>query len=96
MLSGRDVRRLLALRERIRAGAIALPLAGQRRLLRLIETSRRERLPGPHDPLRELAPGEVLREIKWLVGTISLDEAEAAARALDTLGQLRPRRPARR
>ena len=96
MLSGRNVRRLLELRERIRAETVTLPVSRQRRLLRQMEQSRRERLPGPRDPLRELAPGEVLREIKWLVGTLSLEEAEAAARTLSRLRQSPGRRAARR
>src|SRR3972149_1709735 len=96
MLSGRNVRRLLQRRGRIRNGVLALPLGQQRQLLRLMETAGRERLPGPRDPLRELAAGEVLREIKWLSGTLSLEEAEAAARALDRFRQLPRRRAARR
>ena len=96
MLSGRNVRRLLELRERIRNEVLALPLSQQRQLLRLMETARRERLPGPRDPVRELAAGEVLREIKWLIGTLSLEEAEAAVRALDRFRQLPRRRAARR
>ena len=96
MLSGRNIRRLLELRERIRNEVLALPLSQQRQLLRLMETARRERLPGPRDPLRELAAGEVLREIKWLIGTLSLEEAEAAVRALDRFRQLPRRRAARR
>ncbi len=90
------MRRLLELRERIRNEVLALPLSQQRQLLRLMETARRERLPGPRDPLRELAAGEVLREIKWLTGTLALEEAAAAARALDRFRRLPRHRAARR
>jgi len=93
MLSGKNLRRLLEVRDRIRREAVALPLRQQRELLRVMETARRERVPGPRDPIRELAAGEVLREIKWIVGTLSLEEAEAAARALDRF-QWEPRRRA--
>lgn len=96
MLSGKNLRRLLEVRERIRREVAALPLHRQRELLRVMETARRQRLPGPRDPVRELAPGEVLREIKWLVGTLSLEEAEAAARALDRFQREPRRRAARR
>jgi hypothetical protein len=95
MLSGRNLRRLLELRRRIRIEVLSLPISRQRRLLRDMEMTRRQRLPGPRDPLRELAAGEVLREIKWMVGTLSLEEAEAAVRALDRLMRL-PRRPSAR
>lgn len=94
MLSGRDLGRLLTLRQRIRTEVVALPLGQQRQVLRAMQDARRQRLAGPHDPIRDLAPGEVLREVKWLTGTLSLDEAEAAVRAMDRLKQ--PRRRPRR
>ena len=68
----------------------------RRALLREIEILRRTRVPGPHGPMRDLAPGEVLREIKWLLNTFSLEEAEAAVRVLERLKRsprsARPRR----
>ncbi len=96
MLSGRNLRRLLDLRGRIRNEVLSLPVSRQREVLREIETARRKRLPGPRDPLRDLAAGEVLREIKWLVGTLSLEEAEVAVRALDRVKRLPRRFAARR
>jgi len=95
MLSGKNLRRLLQLRDRIRTEVVALPVRQQRELLAVMDEARRTRLPGPRDPQRDLAPGELRREIKWLTGTLSLEEAEAAARALDRFRRL-PRRPVRR
>lgn len=95
MLSGRDLRRLLQLRDRIRTEVVTLPVRQQRELLAAIVEARRARLAGPRDPQRELAPGEIRREIKWLTGTLSLEEAEAAGRTLDRFRRL-PRRPVRR
>lgn len=91
MVSGRDLRRLLELRQRIRVEATALPVSRQRQILALMQDARRRRLPGPRESARELAPGEVLREIKWLIGTLALEEAEVTVHALDRMR--RDRRP---
>ncbi|MBI3974878.1 MAG: hypothetical protein HY334_00625 [Armatimonadetes bacterium] len=96
MLSGRNLRRLLDLRRRITTEAVALRSGQRRRLLAAMETARRQRLPGPRDPLRDLTTGEVLRQIKWLTGTLSLEEAEAAVGALERLKRVQPRHAARR
>lgn len=85
MLSGRNLRRLLDLRRQITADAVRLRPGQRRQLLVAMERARRERLPGPRDPLRDLTGGEVLRQIKWLTGTLSLEEAEAAAATLEQL-----------
>jgi len=85
MLSGRNLRRLLELRRHISTDAVTLRPGQRRQLLVAMETARRQRLPGPRDPLRDLTGGEVLRQIKWLTGTLSLEEAEAAAAALEQL-----------
>ncbi len=85
MLSGRNLRRLLDLRRHISADAVTLRPGQRRQLLVAMETARRRRLPGPRDPLRDLTGGEVLRQIKWLTGTLSLDEAEAVAATLEQL-----------
>ncbi len=96
MLSGRNLRRLLDLRRRITVEAVTLRPGQRRQLLVAMETGRRQRLPGPRDPMRDLTGGEVLRQIKWLTGTLSLEEAEAAAGALDRIQQQAPRHPARK
>lgn len=94
MVRGSDLRRLLELRRRIRNEVLDLPISRQRQLLREMVAARRDLVPGPRDAARELATGEVLREIKWLLNTLSLREAEIAVRALDRLRRL-PHRPRR-
>lgn len=76
-LSGSEIRRLLELREMIKVESFRLPSARQRELLELLERSR----PwiGTAPPLPEMSRGEMVRAIRWRLGTVSLPTAEAAA-----------------
>ncbi|MDQ7844358.1 MAG: hypothetical protein QN141_07935 [Armatimonadota bacterium] len=87
-LSGSELRRLLELRERIKIESFRLPAGRQRQLLDLLERSRP--WVGPPPPLPEMSRGELVRAIRWRLGTISLPTAVAALRLLD-----RPRRSRR-
>jgi len=80
-LSGRELRQLLELRQRIKIESLRLPAARQRQLLDLLERSRPWVSPPP--PLPEMSRGELVRAIRWRLGTISLPTALAAARLLD-------------
>jgi len=77
-LSGSEVRRLLELRERIKVESFRLSPARQRRLLELLERSRPWKADPP--PLPEMSRGELVRAIRWRLGTISLPTAIEAAR----------------
>ncbi len=76
-LSGSEVRRLLELRELIKVESFRLSSARQRRLLELLERSRPWKDDPP--PLPEMSRGELVRAIRWRLGTISLATAIAAA-----------------
>lgn len=75
--SGREVRRLLELRERIKVESFRLSTTRQRRLLELLERSRPWKADPP--PLPEMSRGELVRAIRWRLGTVSLPTATAAA-----------------
>jgi hypothetical protein len=77
-LSGSEIRRLLELRELIKVESFRLSTARQRKLLELLERSR----PWKDDPqpLPEMSRGELVRAIRWRLGTISLPTAIEAAR----------------
>ncbi|HEU4797971.1 MAG TPA: hypothetical protein VFT63_03530 [bacterium] len=77
-LSGSEIRRLLELRELIKVESFRLTTARQRRLLELLERSRPWK-DGP-PPLPEMSRGELVRAIRWRLGTISLPTAVEAAR----------------
>jgi hypothetical protein len=85
IISGGDLRRLLVLRSRVRDRIVDAPRAVQREVLRSLEEARRLRLDGRVESWTPpaLAPGELLREIKWRIDVASLPEADAAARVLD-------------
>jgi len=77
-LSGSEVRRLLELRELIKVESFRLPAARQRELLALLERARPWRIDPP--PLPEMSRGELVRAIRWRLGTVSLPTAVEAAR----------------
>lgn len=77
-LSGSEIRRLLELRELIKVESFRFSTARQRRLLELLERSRPWK-DGP-PPLPEMSRGELVRAIRWRLGTISLPTAIEAAR----------------
>jgi len=80
-LSGSELRQLLELRERIKLESFRLPAGRQRQILDLLERSRP--WAGAPPPLPEMSRGELVRAIRWRLGTISLPTAEAAAKLLD-------------
>lgn len=77
-LTGSEVRQLIELREMIKLESVRLPAARQRDLLALLEAAR----PWKTDPPRlpEMSRGELVRAIRWRVGTIPLPGARDAAR----------------
>lgn len=95
MLSSTEVRRLLDLRRRLRTAVPHLSARRRAALLREIAETRRRLVPGVHDPLPELTPGEVQRELRWTINTLSLAEAELAVQALERLQRLPAGRAAR-
>ncbi len=78
---GRHVRRLVELREMIKVESLRLPMSRQRDLLRLLEQAR----PWKIDPmpLPEMSRGELVRAIRWRLGTIPLQGAVDAARFIE-------------
>lgn len=76
-LSGSEIRRLLELREMIKIESFRLPSTRQRQLLEVLERARP--WAGAAPPLPEMSRGEVVRAIRWRLGTASLPAAEAAA-----------------
>lgn len=85
-LSGSEVRKLLELRELIKVESFRLPMGRQRQLLELLERSRP--WAGDPPPLPEMSRGELVRAIRWRLGTVALPTAIAAAQIV----QRRPRR----
>lgn len=96
-LSGGELRRLLALRSRVRDGVVGAPRAVQRDVLRAIEEARRMRLEGRLESWTPpaMAPDELIREIKWRIDVASPHEADAAARVLDRAARNAARRKRR-
>lgn len=76
-LSGGEIRRLLELREMIKVESLRLPRPLQHRLLEILEASRPWQI--PPQPLPEMSRGELIRAIRWRLGTIPLAGAGAAA-----------------
>lgn len=87
-LSGSEVRRLRELREQVKVASLFLPMPLQRRLLDLLERSRAWAIPA--HPVPEMTRGELVRAIRWRLGTIPLAGAVAAA---EFVARHRPRRP---
>ncbi|MDR7401931.1 MAG: hypothetical protein QN173_11105 [Armatimonadota bacterium] len=80
-LSGSEIRRLRELRERVTVAALTLPVPLQRRLLELLEQARPWTVPAR--PVPEMTRGELVRAIRWRLGTIPLPGAAAAAAFVD-------------
>lgn len=81
-LSGSEIRRLLDLREWIKVESFRLSTARQRRLLELLERLRPWKDDPP--PLPEMSRGELVRAIRWRLGTVSLPTAIEAARLVQS------------
>jgi hypothetical protein len=75
--SGGELRRLNELRELIKIESVHLSQALLRDLLALLEGARPWQTPPPAIP--EMTRGEMLRAIRWRLGTIPPAGAEAAA-----------------
>ena len=76
-LSGSDVRRLRELRDQVKVASVSLPMPLQRRLLELLDQARAWTI--PTRPLPEMTRGELVRAIRWRLGTIPLAGVIAAA-----------------
>ncbi len=89
ILSGAELRRLLLLRERLRTAIVTASRRQRQEVLAAMELARQKRLGGRTVPWQapEMAPSELLREIKWRLDISSLEEAGAAARALESGGR---------
>jgi len=88
--SGSEVRRLIELREMIKVESLRLPTALQRELLTLLERARPWKT--TPSPLPEMSRGELVRAIRWRLGTIPLPGAKDAARFIDRVRRRRRRR----
>lgn len=75
--SGRELRRLSELREMVKVESVRLPPALLRELLVLLEGARPWQIPPA--PVPEMTRAELLRAIRWRLGTIAPAGAEAAA-----------------
>jgi len=90
-LSGNEIRRLLELRELVKVESLLLPPALQHELLEILEHARPR--DGARHPLPEMSRGELIRAIRWRLGTVPLPGATAAAEfVLRHRSQRRPRR----
>lgn len=86
-LSGSEIRRLRELREQVKVASVQLPMQVQRQLLALLEKSRPWKI-SPR-PVPEMTRGEVIRAIRWRLGTVPLEGVTTAAQFVT---QHRPRR----
>lgn len=79
--SGSEIRRLIELREMIKVESLRLPTSRQRALLQVLEAARPWKTAAP--PLPEMSRGELVRAIRWRLGTIPLRGAMDAARFIE-------------
>src|SRR5256712_12091709 len=77
-LSGSDVRKLRELREQVKIASLQLPMPLQRKLLELMEQARPWSV--SPQPVPEMTRGEVIRAIRWRLGTPPLNSLLAAAK----------------
>src|SRR3989442_5626448 len=77
-LSGSDVRKLRELREQVKIASLQLPMPLQRKLLELMEQARPWSV--SPQPVPEMTRGEVIRAIRWRLGTLPLHGVLAAAK----------------
>lgn len=76
-VSGANIRRLLEVRQLIKVECLRLLRPIQQRLLEILERARPWQ--GAPRPVPEMSRGELVRAIRWRVGTIPLAGAIAAA-----------------
>ena len=88
-LSGSEIRRLRELRDQVKIASVQLPMSVQRQLLALLEKSRPWKI--PPRPVPEMTRGELIRAIRWRLGTVPLDGVTTAAQFV---AHHRPRRRA--
>lgn len=106
-LTGTEIRRLLEFRELIKVESLTLPRALQQQLLEILERARPRGSAPPSVP--EMSRGELIRAIRWRVGTLTLAGAAAGvefvvrhrpkrsrARPSSSPQQLRAREPRKR
>src|SRR2546428_13084191 len=79
-LSGSDVRKLRELREQVKIASLQLPMPLQRKLLGLMEQARPWSV--SPQPVPEMTRGEVIRAIRWRLGTLPLNGGLAAAKVV--------------
>src|SRR2546427_11585554 len=77
-LSGSDVRKLRELREQVKIASLQLPMPLQRKLLELMEQARPWSV--SPQPVPEMTRGEVIRAIRWRLGTLPLNVVLSAAK----------------
>jgi hypothetical protein len=77
-VSGSEIRRLRELREQVKIASLGLPMPLQRKLLELLEQARPWTI--PPQPVPEMTRGEVIRAIRWRLGTVPLTGVLAAVR----------------
>lgn len=84
-ITGAELRRLLALRARLRDDIVGRPRATQREVLRVMEETRQRRQTGAAVPWvpPAMATDELIREIKWRLDVASVPELDAAVAALE-------------
>lgn len=79
--SGSQIRKLVALREMVKIESLRLPTTRQRELLALLEAARPWKTDRPRLP--EMSRGELVRAIRWRLGTIPLQGALDAAQFIE-------------
>jgi len=79
--SGSEIRRLIELREMVKVESLRLPTSRQRDLLALLEAARPWKTAPPRLP--EMSRGELVRAIRWRLGTIPLRGVMEASRFIE-------------
>lgn len=79
--SGSEIRRLVELREMVKIESLRLPTARQRELLGILERARPWKTAPA--PLPEMSRGELVRAIRWRLGTIPLRGVMEASRFIE-------------
>jgi hypothetical protein len=97
-ITGGELRRLLALRARLRQDIVGQSRATQRDVLCAMEEARQLRQLGKASQWTPpaMAPDELIREIKWRLDVASVPELDAAAAVLERAARRRPPGPPRR